>query len=296
VAVSAVALVAAASVAVDSVDSAAVADSAAAAAVRVGKPFCIHDHTGSMMAKNRITLDEFVEQLRALHGSRLRTVVLYGSAATDEQVEGLSDLNVLVLVDSIAVETLRMLGPTVHAWVEAGNPPPLTLRVDEWQRSADIFPMEYADILERHRVLFGSAPFADVTVNSRDLRLQLEHEAMGKLLRLRQGVMAAGASVAQQRDLMRASFSTLMVIFRAAERLAGQVPPRDKVALIREVAMRGEFDPVAFERVAGLVRGATISDADTPSVLSAYVQAMETLVEHLDGFNPPGLRGGSLST
>src|SRR5258707_8543144 len=29
--------------------------------------------------------------------------------------------------------------------------------VDEWRHSADVFPMEYADILERHRVLHGAA-------------------------------------------------------------------------------------------------------------------------------------------
>jgi hypothetical protein len=248
-----------------------------------------------MMAK-RMTLDEFVSQLRVLHGTALRTVVLYGSAAVNEQVEGLSDLNLLVLVDSLSLDVLRSLGQTVRAWSEAGNPPPLTLTVDEWNRSADIFPMEYADILERHRVLFGSAPFSEMIVNRADLRLQLEREAMGKLIRLRQGVMAAGTSAEQQRDLMRASFSTLMVIFRAAERLAGQVPPRDRVALIREVAARGEFDATPFERVAAMVTGQRLADADTTATLGAYVLAMETFVAHLDGFNPPGSRGGTLST
>lgn len=243
-----------------------------------------------------MSLDEFVAQLRRVHGTALRTVVLYGSAATNEEVAGLSDLNVLVLVDALSLDALRALGQTIRAWGEAGNPPPLTLTVNEWLRSADIFPMEYADILERHRVLHGSAPFAELIVNRADLRLQLEHEAMGKLLRLRQGVMMAGTDAEQQRDLLRASFSTLLVIFRAAERLAGQVPPRDRLALIREVAVRGEFDPAPFEHVAALVQGTPLSDADTTRTLAAYVTAMETLVLHLDGFNPPGSRGGSLST
>ena len=50
----------------------------------------------------------------------------------------------------------------------------MTMTVAEWRGSADIFPMEYADILERHRVLHGTAPFEGVTVDARDLRLQLE--------------------------------------------------------------------------------------------------------------------------
>lgn len=249
-----------------------------------------------MATRTKMTLDDFVAQLRAIHGTHLQAVVLYGSAAANEQVEGLSDLNVLVLVDELSVDSLRTIGQTVRAWGEAGNPPPLTMTVEEWKRSADIFPMEYADILERHRVLYGTAPFAEMIVNRNDLRLQLEHEAMSKVLRLRQGVMAAGADVGRQRDLMRNSFSTLMVIFRAAERLASRVPPRDRVALIREVASRGDFDATPFERVEALVRGVPLPDADTPATLAAYVNAMETLVAHLDGFNPPGLRGGTHSS
>jgi hypothetical protein len=249
-----------------------------------------------MAAKATMTLDAFVEQLRAVHGSQLRAVVLYGSAATDEQVEGRSDLNVLVLVNALSVDTLRSLGQTVRAWGEAGNPPPLTLTIAEWERSADIFPMEYADILERHRVLHGTPPFGEMIVNRKDLRLQVEHDAMGKLLLLRQGVMAAGTDAEAQRELMRASFSTLLVIFRAVERLAGRVPSRNRIELIGDVASRGDFDPTPFERVAGLVQGSTLSDTDTSDTLAAYVNAMETLVAHLDGFNPPGLRGGTLQT
>jgi len=286
---------AAASVVAGLVASVVAADSVAAEEDRVGKRD-FHISSNTMMARSRMSLDDFVAQLKSVHGSQLRTIVLYGSAATNEHIEGLSDLNLLVLVDTLSMDTLRALGQSVRAWNEAGNPPPLTLTVDEWTRSADIFPMEYSDILERHRVLHGTAPFADMIVDRADLRLQLEREAMGKLLRLRQGVMAAADDAEKQRDLMRASFSTLLVLFRAAERLAGRVPPRERLALVREVASRGEFEAAPFERVESLVKGGALSDTDTRAVLAAYVRSMEMFVVHLDGFNPPGVRGGTLST
>ena len=62
--------------------------------------------------------------------------------------------------------------------------------------------MEYADILERHRVLDGTPPLDGITV-PRHLRLQLEQEAMGKLLRLRQGVLLAGTDGKRQVELLR---------------------------------------------------------------------------------------------
>ena len=81
---------------------------------------------------------------------------------------------------------LRAVAAVSKAWAEAGNPPPMTFTVKEWKSSSDIFPMEYADILERHRVLFGDPPFDGIRVSPTELRLQVEHETMGKLLQLRQ--------------------------------------------------------------------------------------------------------------
>ena len=232
-------------------------------------------------------LDDLVKQLHAVHGAELQAVVLYGSAASDEAIAGYSDQNVLVIVRAIDLETLRSLGQTARAWQEAGNPPPLTLTLDEWRRSADIFPMEYADILERHRVLDGTLPLDGIHVDKAHLRLQTEQEAMGKMLRLRRGVMTAGTDTKRQSELLRASFSALLVIFRAVLRLHGLRPPRDALAVIREVSSRAGFDGAAFERVAELVRGADIAERDTEAVLSGYVRGMDALVLYLDRYAPP---------
>ena len=239
------------------------------------------------MAKTSMTLDDLVKQLHAVHGAGLQAVVLYGSAASDEAVAGHSDKNVLVIVRALELATLRTLGQTARAWQEAGNPPPLTLTLDEWQRSADIFPMEYADILERHRVLDGTLPLDGIYIDPAHLRLQTEQEAMGKMLRLRAGVMTAGTDSKRQVELLRASFSALLVIFRAVLRLHGVRPPRDAMAVIQAVAARGGFDGGAFERVAELVRGSAIPDRDTEAVLTGYVRGMDALVLHLDSYAPP---------
>ncbi len=239
------------------------------------------------MATSSMTLDELVSQLRQVHGDLLQTVVLYGSAASDEQVKGHSDLNVLVIVRSLELSTLRTLAQTTRAWHEAGNPAPLTLTTAEWLRSADIFPMEYADILERHRVLDGALPLDGIVVNARDLRLQVEQEAMGKLLRLRRGVMSSGTDGAKQSELLRVSLSALLVIFRAVLRLHNERPPRDAVQLVHTVGQRCGFDATSFEHVAALVRGKAIEAGKTESILAGYVHGMESLVTYLDQFTPP---------
>jgi hypothetical protein len=232
-----------------------------------------------------MTLDELVSQLRAAYGNELRSVVLYGSAARGEHDSKRSDYNVLVIVDSLDTSKLAGASAASRAWAEAGNPAPLTLTTSEWRGSADIFPMEYADIIERNRVLFGEPPFDGISVDHTHLRLQLEQEAMGKLIKLRQGVLAAGNEGQRQLELLVASKSAILIIFRAFLRLHGETPSTDNVALVEAVAKRVGFDATPFARVIRHVRGESpIPSAEVSTVLAEYLRGMRQLVGYLDQY------------
>jgi hypothetical protein len=237
----------------------------------------------------KMTLDDLVTQLRAAYGEGLRAVVLYGSAAAGEHIPDRSDYNVLVIVDALDLDRLRAVSAVTRAWLDGGNPPPLTLTLAEWRRSADIFPMEYSDILDRHRVLHGSPSFEGLRVRIEDLRLQVEREAMGKLLQLRRGILATGSDGRRQLELLESSLSTLMVIFRGVVRLHGERPPADYAALSSLVASYAGFDPEPFARVSRhLKKEARLALVDSGTVLAKYLDGMERLVAHLDRFSPPG--------
>lgn len=231
-------------------------------------------------------LDDLVAQLTQALAFDLVAVVLYGSAASDEHVDGYSDHNVMVIAESLSNVMLQTLGQTARAWQEAGNPPPLLLTRREWSGSSDVFPMEYADIIERHRVLVGTLPLEDIQVRKADLRLQVEQEALGKLLRLRRAVMMAGTDTARQRAVLRESLSAFLIIFRSVERLHGAVPARDASQVITAVAERCGFHALPFLDVAALVRGDSIPDGRVNTVLTDYVAGAESLVAYLDRYTP----------
>ncbi len=230
-------------------------------------------------------LEELVKQLQLAYGDGLRSVVLFGSAVAGEHKPGKSDYNVLVIVDSLPLDRLRAVAAVSRAWGEDGNPPPMTFTVREWKSSSDIFPMEYADILERHQVLFGDEPFDGVSVSPSELRLQVERETMGKLLRLRQATMGAGNDNRRQLEVLEKSLSTLMVVFRGVSRLHGQVPSQDYEELTRALAQRAGFAPDPFVRVIRHVRGTEkIEREDAAGILEAYLAAMERLVAYLNEY------------
>jgi hypothetical protein len=232
-----------------------------------------------------MTLDELVKQLQAAYGGHLAAVVLYGSAAAGEHIPKLSDFNVLLLLDAIDSSRLAAASSVANAWRDAGNPPPMTMTVHEWRNSADVFPMEYADILERHRVLYGTAPFDGIVVSPEDLRLQLEQQVMGKLLQLRQGALLAGTDGKRQLELIVASLSTMMVLFRAVARLHGERPSTDNVTLAERVGALTGIDAAPFARAVRHVRGEQkLAASDAGPLLGGYLAGIERLRDYLDGF------------
>lgn len=233
-----------------------------------------------------MTLDELVSQLKGAYGPTLQSVMLYGSAVAGEHIAKKSDYNVLVILDAVPLDRLAAVGAILRSWGEAGNPPPMMFTTSEWKSSSDVFPMEYADILERHRVLYGSDQTEGITVSRPDLRLQVEQQALGKLLHLRRGAMAAGDDAKEQISLLEASLSALMVVFRGVVRLAGDVPSQDYSALSSDVAERAGFDPSPFHRAIEHVRGARkLSRDDASAVLAGYMAGMEALVAWLDRYS-----------
>jgi hypothetical protein len=240
----------------------------------------------------RMTLDDLVTQLRAAYGEALRAVVLYGSAAGADHVPERSDYNVLVVTDALGMQQLRAVAATARAWGEAGHPPPLTLTTAEWRASADVFPMEYADLLERHRVLHGTLPLDGITVERRDLRVEVEQQTLGKLLQLRSAIVATGWEPKRQLGLLEASLGTFMTVFRAVLRLHGERPPEDREALARAVGERAGFDPAPFMRVVRHARGnASLPAAEAAGVLAGYLAGMERLAAHVDQMEVGGADG-----
>ncbi len=78
-------------------------------------------------------------------------------------------------------------------WHRDGAATPLLLTRDEFVRSLDAFPIEYGEILDTHRVLFGVDPFTGLTINPEDVRRACEVQVKSHLLHLRENYIECGA-------------------------------------------------------------------------------------------------------
>src|SRR6478672_5474158 len=132
------------------------------------------------------TLKELVTRLERAYHDRLVSVVLYGSGASGGEHHKFSDLNVLCVLKQVTPRELGEGEPILRWWREHGHPSPLLMSEEEVHNSADCFPIEFRDMKDRRKVLFGVDVIADVHVDTKNYRAQIEHELRAKLFRLRQ--------------------------------------------------------------------------------------------------------------
>ena len=140
-------------------------------------------------------LDDFVLDCRALFGDDLVSVFLYGSAAGEDFIPGVSDYNLGVVLRSVRPEHLRRAALKVPRWRRRRIGAPLFLDPAFIRQSLDVFPIEFTEMTEAHRVLYGPDPFAGLTVGLRNLRHQCEFEVRGKLLALRTAYLRAATEI-----------------------------------------------------------------------------------------------------
>jgi len=232
----------------------------------------------------REALDGLVSDLRSTHGDNLASVVLYGSAAAGDQVELRSDYNLLIALNRITPEDLRMAQPPMREWQRLGNPLPVYFTVEELSDAADVFPIEFHQMANARIVLFGRDPFEFVKLSDTHLRHQAEYELRSKLIQLRRLYIPASVSVEKLSDLMSDSLASFASLFRAVLMLNGKEPPIGKPDCIRETAKLLRLDPKPFEKIFAMRATGELpaNDEEANDLFGAYMAQIEQVVEAVD--------------
>ena len=228
-------------------------------------------------------LNQLVEKLQDAHGKRIRSVILYGSGATGEVHGTHSDLNVLCVLEGVTVRDLGAAESVFQWWRDKGNPAPLLLSSDEIRTSADCFPIEFHDIVDRHKVLFGDDLTHTLKIDDRFYRAQVEHELRAKYLRLRQ----KAAGVLHNRDLllrlMTDSISTFCVLGRHGLRLGGFDAPYTKHAIVASFRDSFAVAGKAFDTLLGLREGnIKPRDVEPAALFENYLEEIAALIAAVD--------------
>src|SRR5882724_7644509 len=229
------------------------------------------------------TLDQLVEDLRSAHGDNLASIVLYGSVAAGDQIELRSDHNLLIALNQIAADDLRLSETAMRDWHNLGQPLPVYFTVEELKRAADVFPIEFLQMEKARRVLYGRDPFEFVEISSANLRHQTEYELRTKLIQLRRLYIPASTSVEKLSALMSDSLASFAALFRAVLILHGQEPPVSKSDTVRATVRLLGLDESCFDKLLELrSKSKTLTEAEANNIFSAYLSQSERVIEAVD--------------
>jgi predicted nucleotidyltransferase len=237
---------------------------------------------------------EFVALARSVFGDKLVSLTLYGSYLKETFTPGVSDVNVLVILGENSEPALRALGAKGSRLMRRNRITPLILSRREFVTSADVFPMEYLDIVETHQVLVGPDVTAELEIDLANLRHQIEHQLRGNLVSLRQLAVAAGRprlfkKVLLGRELQQ-WYGRLSAILRGLLRFQGVTEiPSAPAELVAAVNTAFQFESGPIVQLLGCRDGGRGNECpDSLELIDSLLARLTRLVEIVDGLESGG--------
>jgi len=229
-------------------------------------------------------LTHLVDELRAAHGKNLASIVLYGSAAAGDHIELRSDHNLVIVLNRITTEDLRLSQAPMREWQGLGQPLPVYFSVEELNDAADVFPIEFLQMEKARKVLYGRDPFEFVQISPANLRHQTEYELRTKLIQLRRLYIPASISIDKLSSLMSDSLASFAALFRAVLILRGQEPPTTKGDTVRAIVRLLGLDASPFDRIFELrAKGrSSLTETEANEIFAAYMTQIERVIEVVD--------------
>jgi hypothetical protein len=230
--------------------------------------------------------ERFISELKAALGPSLKSVVLYGSAASEHEAhDQQSDFNLLILVDDIGAATLARMTDPVRRWVACGNHSPMVFTDKRLRESCDVFPIEMLDIRACHKVLYGEDWLSNLEISRQNLRHQVEYELRSKVLKLRDAYILHSTSHGRLAAVLVEASTPILVVFRAALRLYGPGDvPSSKSSVLGELKTHiPAFDRTPFDRVMALRSGTTrVGGIAVAELFADYLRQIELVTDAVD--------------
>ena len=200
------------------------------------------------------SINRFVEDVRAAFGADLVSIVMYGSAA-EGRLRATSDVNTLLVLkrfDQSHADQMREPMRLAHATVQMNT---MFLLEAEVPTAMEAFAVKFADIVARHRVLFGTDPFATVEPTRDALIRRLKQVLLNLQLRLRERYVllslreeqlalviadAAGPLRSSAASLLHLEGQALLPPKEALEKVVGEMNDAGLTTILHEVSTARE--------------------------------------------------------
>jgi hypothetical protein len=232
--------------------------------------------------RQRAALDTLLRDLRTIFGARLHALVAYGLVSTN--VDG-SYVRTLGLVERVTFDDLARAVPLAAEWLRHGLAVPLLLSRHEFERSLDVFPLEYGNLIANHIVIAGDDPFASVHVADADRRRGCELQAKSHLIHLREGFLETQGDPKHVVRLIASSAPAFRTLLTNLARLEISDQSDRGLAANALASTIERIIGVPAPLIAEILTSSGMSTiADPTALLARYIDASERIWRYVDGW------------
>ena len=210
-----------------------------------------------------------LQDLQHIFGGRLEAFVAYGE-------QNASPASSLALVQTIGADDLSACAARAAAWERSGYATPLLLTREEFTGSLDAFPLEYGEILDNHRVVYGADPFDGLTIRDEDVRRACEVQVKSLLVHMREDFVESRARPATVAALVADSAPAFAHLLRRLARL-DRAPCATVQELCAYAAGRPRLDARVVGDVLALAKNPDSAGVDAARLFPEYLAAVELL-------------------
>lgn len=188
----------------------------------------------------RSALERYVATLRRLYAENLVSVALYGSAACDDYVPDVSDINLLVILQDAHIKQVKLAADVSRQMRDKHAIEPRFMSLEMIKAASDVLPIAFLDMQEHYILLYGQDALKDVVIERGHLRGQIEYQLRFTLLRMRNLYLFSSQDQALMTRQLTTSFTNFLHLLKSLFRLRGEEPPaRHEHIITRSVERLG---------------------------------------------------------
>lgn len=224
-------------------------------------------------------MNDAVQALKTELGDKLHSCSLYGSAVRGNAITGVSDLNLLIVLNVSDSATHQAVA---RALADKPLIDPFVLAKSGLKRSVRAFASKFASIRRNQRVLYGTDPLADIVIEPQMERFLCEQAVRNLRLRLVYSFVTRTRHKSYDK-FVTANTTALFVHFSEALRLEGVSLPNGFAERIPVMARDYKIDgQLLHELLALKAAPRRLSEDETVELHERLNPAMDTVLDWIE--------------
>ena len=227
-------------------------------------------------------LADFVNRTKDIYRDELASVILYGSAASGEYSAKHSNVNIALILRDTSLASLSRIAPLLNKY-KFRSLNAVFFTEAYIKNSTDVFPIEFLDMKENHKILYGNDLLTALKIDIKNLRFQCEQELKSKILNMKRAYLAHIKDSDLDRLLLKLFTSSLHVLRNILRLKKGSVAYR-KEEILDGIAAEFHIDTSGMKKIwAAKAANRRLPRKEAAALFNSFVNDLEKISYLVDG-------------